>query len=493
VRRSAIFLATMVFILLTVGTRQVPARAVAGHPNVVMIITDDQVINTLQLMPNVRALARRGTTFKQAFVSNSLCCPSRATIFTGLYSHQNGVYSLDNANYGGFYAFTSNGNETRSLPYVLDGHNAEAVNYNTALFGKYLNNYPGDDPTIYPADYVPAGWDTWDAFSGKNGNYYNYTLIQKDGLAPPVFETHKHDPSLDYSTNVLGDDAVTWLGAQDESTPFFLYFAPYGPHGPQVPAPGDEGITAPTPFKTPSFNEADVSDKPPYVQSAPLYTATDIANLQGHWDRQYATLASIDRYVGSIEDALTPTQLSNTVFVFMSDNGYTFGDHRFDYKLVPYERSIRVPLIIAGAAPTQPRGDHHIVMNADLMPTILQLTGLTPAVPNALPFDGVSLTPLLGAGGTWAPRSAILLEHLDDPTTLRYVPSYCGVRTSRWMYAVYVDGFQELYDLKADPNELTNIAASRPVVLARRRVETQQLCDPLPPDFPSDFWSQFGP
>jgi arylsulfatase A-like enzyme len=165
--------------------------------------------------------------------------------------------------------------------------------------------------------------------------------------------------------------------------------------------------------------------------------------------------------------------LDNTVLVFLSDNGFEWGDHRLTFKGYPYERSIAVPLIIAGP------GVHHgvnrgLASNLDIAPTIADLTGVVPPGP----FDGTSLVPALTGTGP-VPTKSVLLEHLS----MRLAPSYCGLRTRRWKYVAYRGGADELYDLRRDPSELRNLVDVRPLVRKRLRAQTLEACDPLPPDW----------
>ncbi|MEA2580204.1 MAG: hypothetical protein QOE83_1096 [Actinomycetota bacterium] len=478
-------LLTIVAFSTLLGALAPPGVARAGldpsKPNIIVILTDDQSINTLQQMTNVQGLAASGTTFTNAFVSNPLCCPSRSTILTGLFSGHTGVWTNgDDAPPadGGYAAFTQNGNETRTLAY----HLSTDLGYRTGLYGKYLNEYvaaPG-------AQGVPSisGWTDVHAFTSPVG-YYDYELtdgiLNTDGTYHAV--RYGSDPS-DYSTNVVADLAVTFLQEQTDDQPFFLYFTPYGPHGPTTPGPGDEGVTASTSFSTPAFNEADVSDKPLYIQQRPLLKR---AALKKQYDRQYATLASIDRAVGRFEAALSPEELANTMFIFASDNGLSYGDQRWTGKQVPYERSIHVPLIVKMPGQVASATVDRLVANVDLAPTIFDLVGITPDDPvYGSHLDGRSLLPLLTGSGTFSPRSAILLEHMYDGRNT--TPSYCGVRMATWMYAAYSDGFEELYNLSKDPYELRNQASSNTAMVAKMRARTQALCDPMPPDFPAGFW-----
>jgi arylsulfatase A-like enzyme len=284
---------------------------------------------------------------------------------------------------------------------------------------------------------------------------------------------------------VIADQAVSFLAEQTDAQPFFLYFTPFGPHRPTTPAPGDEGVTASTSFSTPAFNEADVSDKPPYIQERHLLNATQV---QHYYDLQYAALASIDRAVGRFEAALSSEELANTMFIFSSDNGLAYGDQRWTAKEVPYERSIRVPMIVKMPGQVTPATVNRLVANVDLAPTIFNLVGITPDDPMfGSHLDGQSLLPLLTGTGTFSSRQAILLEHMYDGKTT--TPSFCGVRMPTWMYAVYSDGFEELYNLVKDPYELRNAAGRNPSVIAKMRTRTQAMCDPMPPDFPTNFWA----
>jgi N-acetylglucosamine-6-sulfatase len=447
-------------LILTLGA----TAATAPPPNFVFILTDDQSVGTLRGMPNVTALAQAGAKFDNAIISNPLCCPSRATILTGLYSHNTGVYTNGDGEdpHGGYPAFVANDDENRTFALSL-----QQAGYRTGLFGKYLNHYDGS---------VQPGWDDLHSFVGNNGQYYNYDWTI-DG-ATPVF--HGSDPA-DYSTDVAGGEANTWLAGLDPSQPFFLYFAPFGPHRPSTPAPQDVGATTTTSFSTAAYNEADVSDKPAYIQARPLYGPHQVSVLQKFWNLQYASLLSVDRWIGSFRETLaTAGTLDNTYFIFLSDNSTTWGDHRWVSKDVPYERSIRVPMVIAGPT-VQHRLVGQVVSNVDLATTILDLAGAT-----SMTTDGVSLTGVLGGGKLT--RTGILLEHRQNTATRDSVPSYCGFRTSRYMFARYADASgveaEELYNLRKDPSELTNVAAKLPAQTQVLRDEAYAAgCDPtmVPP------------
>ncbi len=442
-----------------------------GRSDVVVILTDDQRFDSLFAMPQVeRLLAAEGVTFDQAIVSNSLCCPSRASILTGGLSHTHGVYTnvyADWSPYGAWPAFHANGDEDGTIAVAL--HDA---GYRTALFGKYLNEFPGNE--------APPGWDRFGAFvNGQGGGYYDYDLFRQDEDGRRRV-SYGSDPR-DYSTDVLADDAVAFLRSVDRDEPLFLYFAPFAPHSAIVPAPEDIGTWAGhRQALPPSFDETDVSDKPDYIRER---RALSESFARQKYELAYEALQAVDRAVGRIVAELRSTgRLRTTLIVFASDNGIAVGDHRWDYKLTPYEESIHVPLVIRYDPITDARAGTRtdaLVSNIDLAPTIAQVAGI--------PFsgvgrvDGVSLVPLLD-GTDRRVRSGLLLEHVDYPGHY-HVPSYCGLRTPGWTYVRYSGGAEELYDLSADPYELRNLAGTASPVLQRLRERTDTLCRPRPPEF----------
>jgi arylsulfatase A-like enzyme len=424
-------------------------------PSIVFILTDDQRWDTLDAMPTVRSrLAAHGVTFTNGFVSDPLCCPSRASILTGEYAHSTGVWQ-NKEPYGGFMAFHQD--HTTIATWL------RRAGYHTALFGKYLNKYAGT--------YVPPGWEKWEAIAGAVNPYnlyYRYTLNIDGHLVE-----HGRNAG-DYSTNVLADDAVKYI--RKTSGSLFLYFAPYAPHTPATPAPEDANqVLKLPPARPPSFNEADVSDKPQWVRRLrPLTRITD-RKIDTLRDRTYATLRSVDRAVGRIVDALEETgRLHNTLIVFMSDNGFLFGEHRFFNKAVPYEEAIRVPLVVRyDRLIRTPRVDPHLVVNIDIAPTFANFAGV--AAPGA---EGKSFLPLLRDPRVpW--RDDFLVEHMN----LLHVPSFCAVRSTQFMYVHYATSEEELYDLTKDPYELQNRVRDPALgdVLSHLRSRERQLCNPPPP------------
>ena len=449
----------LTFVTLSIASATVDgglpdARAqTVERPNIVLILTDDQRFDTLKVMPNVRALAEDGMTLRRAIVTDPLCCPSRATILTGRFAHTTGVYANQGTN-GGWPAFQASEEDT--IATALD-----AAGYRTALIGKYINNYVGDDV------YVPPGWDRWAAFADFDGAYYDYEmLVNNRGIV-----SHGSSPN-DYSTDVIRRLSTGFVRNTPTDTPLFLYAAPFAPHGPATAAPRDEGAFASTPVAlNPAVNESDVSDKPAHIRARDRGSS---AVVRREFRDQWESLLAVDQLVGRLVEVLTDTgRIDDTLFIFTSDNGFSNQEHRWIGKDVPYEVSIRVPMVISfpGTIPAD-TVSNALVSNVDLAPTIADFAGAS------LTADGVSLRPLLTDTASSA-RESILLEHFERVT----VPTYCGVRTPSFMFVHYATGEEELYDLGDDPWQLRNVVASRPKKAMELRSLTESLCQPTPPDF----------
>jgi arylsulfatase A-like enzyme len=443
-----------------------PTPPSSAPPNIVLILTDDQRWDTMWAMPNVRhLLGDQGVTFTNGFVSNPLCCPSRASILTGRYSHGTDIYT-NFPPLGGFAVF----DPTTTIATVL-----QEKGYTTALVGKYFNGYLETE--------VQPGWNRWMAFNGPNGGvwYYDYTM-SVDGM-----ERHYGSSPSDYSTSVATQHAVRFI--EETRQPFFLYFAPSAPHLPAVPGPGHENaFPSLAPRRGPSFSEADTSDKPPWLHALPRLDPDQVAAADRQRAAQLRSLPPVDDAVREIVEALDSTGvLHRTLILFTSDNGFMYGEHRLGDKSVPYEEAIRVPMILR-YDPLTAGGvrDPRLVANIDVAPTFADAAGTR--MPGA---DGTSMLDLLRhptvAGQRW-----LLLEHLGslrDPDRFlsrpdRYlIPTYCGVRSRRWKYVYYEDGTQELYDLARDPLELRNVIGDRRTRRALRemKAELERLCHPPPP------------
>jgi arylsulfatase A-like enzyme len=427
----------------------------------VFVLTDDQRWDSLGYMDTVqRDLVGHGVNFSNAFVVNPMCCPSRASILSGQWSHTTGVFKNSPPD-GGFVTFEPH--ETNTIATTL-----QAAGYRTGMIGKYLNGYDELE-----AGHVPPGWDRWFAFTTGSGNgAYQDVDYSDDGKAVATGAG-----PADYSTTVLADKAVDFIRTTPANQSLFLYLAVKAPHLPATPAPQyAQAFADLPPYRPPSFNEADVSDKPKYIRDLPLLTPTEIADIDATRLNQLRTLLSVDDAVGRLVDTLRAEgRLSSTMLVFMSDNGWLYGEHRRTQKSVPYEESIRVPLVIRYDPMTaSARTDAHLALNVDLAPTFAALAGTSQ--PGA---EGSSLLPLLGPGVprdvAW--RTNFLVEHLGAGAT------YCAVRATSAIYVIYQDGEEELYDLKADPYELQNLAGdpAHADLLESLRARTRKLCQPPVP------------
>lgn len=451
----------------------VDSTAAAARPNVLLVVTDDQLAGTVRAdtMPNLyREMVTRGVQFERGFVSNSWCCPSRATILSGQYSGHNGVWTTGGP--WGLKAWRSH--ESSTLATWL--HDA---GYRTGIIGKYMNGFAANGARPY----TPPGWDTtaitMDLVYRDGAGYYDYDLWE-NGRA-----VHYGTRAQDYSTRVLSQKARDFVTPRADGRPWFLYLAYTAPHGPGGPDPLDAdagaGVTFPMP---PSVCEADVGDKPAFIRSKPACSVTQAQYSAKLRSQQVKMLAAVDRGLGRVFDDLRATgQLQHTLVVFLSDNGHQTWEHRVRLKQLPYEESIRVPFLMRwdalGAGATGRR--QQLAVNIDIAPTVLEAAGVT----GRGPFDGQSLLPVMtNPSAPW--RDAFLIEHkmLDESGG----PSYCGVRTARWKYVYYETGERELYDLQADPFEQQSLhaRATHGDVVARMHERTLQLCRPAPPGWDID-------
>ncbi len=443
--------------MLALALCLVLAAPAAARPNVVVIETDDQTVADLASMPETqRLIGDRGVTFANSFVSLSQCCPSRATFLTGQYAHNHGVLTTQPP-FGGFPAF----HDAETLALWL-----QRAGYRTALIGKYMNGYGKDDPT-----YVPPGWSYWFGLLGPSA--YSFRTFNADEDGRPVHIEQQ------YKTDVLTARSEHFLHRATASRrPFFLwttYVAPHEGVPPDLLVPHRFVTTAPSPLfentflgpmpTTPAFNEADVSDKPAAIRNRPRFGPAGLELLATTWRKRQQSLLSVDQGVRRIVRALEHAHaLDDTLLVFTSDNGYLIGEHRIrESKVLPYEPSIRVPLLMRG--PGLPRGATRtqLVWNGDLAPTILQATGATAATP----VDGMSVLGFARDPGARSGR-AILLE--GPPTGMLSAPRFTGLRTPDHLYVEYQTGEVELYDLRTDPDELHNLAGTPAVAPLQRHL-----------------------
>jgi N-acetylglucosamine-6-sulfatase len=430
------------------------------RPNIVFVLTDDLAGNLIDYMPNVKRMQREGTTFSNYFVTDSLCCPSRSTMFTGNYPHNTGVFT-NTGDDGGYAAFNANGNQAKTFATAL-----QRSGYRTAMMGKYLNGYQ-------PADPVPRGWNEWDV-AGNGYPEFDYSLNENGRVV-----RYGHQPR-DYLTDVLNRKGVDFVNRSAAGgRPFMLEIATFAPHGPYTPAPRDAnkfpGLKAP---RGPAFNEPDISDKPAWLKDHRALTPRQIGTIDAAFRKRAQAVQAVDKMIGDLQAALRASGTArDTYFVFTSDNGFHLGEHRLARgKMTAFETDIKVPLVITGPGVRPGRRVGGLAQNTDLAPTFEDLA----AAPPAAAVDGRSLVPALHGGAPPA-RDAVLVEHHGpalspaDPdrqsNSSGNPPSYVAIRTPDAVYAEYADGEREYYNIRHDPDELTNTVDRIPAA-ERHRLST---------------------
>jgi N-acetylglucosamine-6-sulfatase len=430
-------------------------REVRRAPNFVLVLVDDMRADELGMVPRLRTLlGEKGTTFENSFVTNPVCCPSRATLLTGLYSHNHGVMTNLPPS-GGYERFVERGLGERTLVALLDRHG-----YRTALYGKYLNGYAGEG--------APPGWDEWGAFAGSPAR--GFAILTQGGeaqrLAPGAF------------VDDLAGSAAEAFVREGGPQPFFLALWLTSPHTPYRPPPrhadSHEGQTFRRP---PSFNEANVSDKPGWLRAREPLEEWEADRTRRGREARLEELEAVADHIGDLLGALEDRgELGDTYVLFTSDNGVALGEHRVRGKGSPYEESVRVPLVVRG--PGVPEGEtrDELVLNNDVAPTVADWAGL----PGMVGVDGRSLSPLLSDGTDVPWRDAFLVEHRKVPGSASPpITTYRAVRTAEHLYVEYETGEEELYDLRRDPYQLESVhdtAGSRLLGRLRGRLEALEGC-----------------
>jgi N-acetylglucosamine-6-sulfatase len=436
------------YLVVPHGTNNLRGQTASARPNIVFILTDDMPKRLWRTMPALRnQVGAEGVRFTNAYVTQSLCYPSRATLLTGKYPHNHGITS-NHAPSGGGAEFRSSGQDQDTVATRL-----HAAGYRTALIGKYLNDYEGE--------YIPPGWSYWYAESGENGLNDNGRLEANFSGAFPATIADKARAFLDRATD------------QEEDPPFMLFYWTTQPHLPDRAPPDYRNLFRDARLpRPPSFNEADVSDKPDYIKNLPSLTRGRIDRLEANDKLQRSNLAHVDDVLGDMLGLLEDRgELANTYVVFATDNGVHMGEHRYvilrGSKSTPYEEAASTPLMIRG--PGVPRGAvrTQLVANNDLAPTFAAWAGVSP--PGRV--DGRSITPLLSATPPYAWRTVLLNErHAVEPDPSPS-PDYDALFTaSDNRYVEYATDEKELYDLRTDPYELANgyDPAAPPANLAHR-------------------------
>lgn len=433
------------------------AAGAAGKPNIVFVLTDDLATNLVGYMPNLAAMQKEGTSFTNYFVTDSLCCPSRSSIFTGKLPHDTGVFT-NNPPDGGYAAFNAHGNaaETFAVALQRDG-------YKTAMLGKYLNGYKPE------TDGVPPGWNEWDV-AGNGYPEFNYSLNQNGKLV-------RHgNASEDYLTDVLAGIADRFI-RKSATGPFFIEIATFAPHAPYIPAPRDADkypdLKAP---RSPAYAARPDSAAPRWLTEIPPLSKRAMARIDQDFRMRVQAVQAVDKMIGELRATLAAIGATNTFIVFSSDNGYHMGEYSLrPGKMTPFDTDIRVPLVIAGPGVAKGQVVGAIAENIDLCPTFTELGGASaPTEP-----DGHSLVPLFHGDGAASWRHLALVEHHRPPGMDQGDPdapmknaanptTYEALRGEGALYIEYQDGEAGYYDLKNDPYELHNILASLPADRLRR-------------------------
>jgi N-acetylglucosamine-6-sulfatase len=487
-----------------------------SRPNVVMIMVDDMRADDLRYMPWTRRLiGREGVNFRNSFAPYPLCCPARASVLTGQYTHNHRVFHVNKP--WGFTSF----NDTSTVATWL-----RRAGYATEYLGKYLNGYgrmpePGAD-SGKSLHYVPPGWSMWRASidggmgsrpkAGKTYEYYDTTL-SRNGLGFTNYAGR-------YQTHVYGElseQIIDTRAASDK--PFFLYASYTAPHNGGPVEPDDPKFVrrddgARTWFGTParpdgvkgmfdsviaaapgaSWADPDFSDKPDYLRSLPPLNDAERIAVRDKTRQRAEALHEVDLQVRRTIEALKRSgELEETMVLFTSDNGYFLGEQRLRQgKIFPHDASLRVPLLVRG--PGIPKNEDRFdpFLSIDYAPTLAQLAGVRPATP----VDGVSMLRVARHGDRgW--KRAVLTEtgpgsvvrdadesgaplDIDDPgqADIRWA---IGIRSDRYLYIDLASGEEELYDMAVDPRQYDNLVDddSYAAVLEKLRAELHRMraCD----------------
>jgi arylsulfatase A-like enzyme len=443
-------LAALTLLAVTIAAASVaPDARTAQHrhpgPNVVFVLTDDLSWDLVQYMPHVQQMQREGMTFTNYFVTDSLCCPSRASIFSGRYPHNHGVLT-NTPPTGGFAAFRR-GAEGETFATVLQDRG-----YRTSLMGKYLNGYEAQ------GGYVAPGWSNWQA-SGSGYRGFNYVLSSNGRAA------HYGRARRAYLTDVLrrrGKAFVSRVGRAGH--PFLLEVATFAPHRPATPAPRDRHDFPGLQIPRDAAFDAVPENAPAWLRGRPPISEEQIATMDKEYRKRAQSVQAVDELVGQIRRTLRERGLDrNTYVVFSSDNGYHMGQRRLlAGKMTAYDSDIRVPLIVVG--PGVPPGSTTAALaeNVDLAPTFMRVAHARP--PSFV--DGHGLLSLMHGELPPVWRDSVLIEHHHPETpngdpdrqtaSSGNPPSYEALRTATELYVEYVDGEREWYDLTTDPDELDN-------------------------------------
>jgi N-acetylglucosamine-6-sulfatase len=475
VRRTAVLVAVTVLFLPTGGLSAQdasPGQAARG-PNVVVVMTDDQRLDDMATLPKVtRLIGRAGVTFTRAYVSYPVCCPARATFFTGQYAQNHRVLCLYPWCGGGYGRL----NQREYMPVWL-----ERAGYKTAHIGKFLNGYGKERKPD-----VPNGWSEWYGLVDHSTyRMWGYKVHEKgpgdeEGTTEEYGKALSRRPGL-YQTDVLTDKAVDFVRRRGpDADPFFLSVAYLAPHhesgrtqartGQLVrPAPRHRGRYAARALpRPPNFNEGDLGDKPWFVArwNRPISSrreAAIIKRFRERWESLLAVDEGVERIIGALRSV---GELDNTYVIFTSDHGFMQGEHRIPQgKMVPYDSSTHVPLLIRGPNIPHGRRTKALVGDVDLAPTIMSATPAEPSHAldgrSILPFARSptrrNLRPLLHTTAGQGAKGRTNTREGGARGVQPRVPAWRAVRTTRWLYVEYKGGTRELYDMRRDPFEMRSV------------------------------------
>jgi N-acetylglucosamine-6-sulfatase len=406
--------------------------------NIIFILTDDHRYDAIGFLhtqtfietPNLDKIAKEGAYLPNAFVTTSLCSPSRASILTGLYAHKHQV--IDN-------------NKPVSQQLVFFAQYLQKVGYKTGFVGKWHMGGESANPQ--------RGFNQWISFPGQ-GSY----LPDENGLNVNGVKTKQKG----YITDELTDYAIDWLKSVDKKMPFMLYLSHKGVHADFIPPDRFKNDHPNDSFKKPITMEPDAhSNQPMWVQNQrnswhgidfPYHTTLDI---EEYYKRYARTLKGVDESVGSIMKYLKENGLlESTLIIYMGDNGFLFGEHGLIDKRNAYEESMRVPMLAYCPDIIKPGTlIKDIVANIDIAPTLLNAAGLK--APSHM--DGKSFLPQLsGISIPW--RNELLYEYYWE-RNYPQTPTMHALRTNQYKYIHYqgIWDTDELYDILSDPFESKNL------------------------------------
>ncbi len=444
-----------------------PASLAAGRPNIVVVLADDLTADLIRFMPHVRGLQRAGTQLSSYIVSDSLCCPSRASILTGRYPHSTGVWANDGP-HGGYRAFLPEQRDTFAT-------RLHAAGYRTGLIGKYLNGYHVGSSAAAMSP-VPPGWDRWFVSGGSAYDQFDYTVNDNGRL-----RVYGHRPSDD-NTDVLARQAGSFIrDAANSSRPFLLEVAPFSPHLPAVPS-GRHARDLPL-VRAPrdaAFDHA-VGGAPPWLANDRSMDPGAVARVDRIYRNRARSAEGVDELVATVQRAIAAAGVErNTYLVVTSDNGFHLGQHQLlPGKRTAFDTDVRVPLIVSGPRVPAGRRVTALASNVDLAPTFLAIGGVP--VPHRV--EGRSLLGWWHGRPPAEWRDAVLVDYLasalypgdpDRQVVAAGRPSaYQALRRTDSLYVGYLDGQREFYDMRRDPLQLVNAVAG--LDLAARAGLEQQL------------------